>query len=235
MRNGSPEKREYLESRGDTKKVVTEERSRCYTLPKGYMPLDRSASSSSAPYRNYLLRRGLTEEQLGLYRIGYADSGDYAGRVIVPSFDANGCVNFFSARTIHEGIRPTYMLAEATKDIISNEHMVDWTQPVYLVEGIFDEIAVGPQAIALYGKFVFTELIMRLMEKRPPVTYVCLDSDARMAALAILRRLVGYDIKSALVDLPGKDPGVMGGKAVMEVSNDCKPVTGSMGLLGARL
>jgi hypothetical protein len=76
---------------------------------------------------------------------------------------------------------------------------------------------------------------MRLMERRPPVTYVCLDSDAKREAMGILKRLVSYDIKSALVELPGKDPGVLGGKAVMEISNECKPVTGSAGLVGVRL
>ncbi len=235
---GSEEIREYVDSRpaGDAK-IEIEERPRCSTLPEGFIPFGLRGPQSEGPYRTYLMRRGITEQAMALYRMGYVETGDLAGRVVVPSFDAFGSINFWSARTIWNETRPTYKLPHATKDIISNEHMVDWTEPVYLVEGIFDEVAIGSQAIGLYGKFMQTTLAQRLVERRPPMVYVCLDTDARREAMGLMKRLVGYDLTCALVDLPAKDPGSMNEEDIRRVADVARPVTGSAGLVatGGRL
>jgi len=239
MRSGSTEQSEYLNERttGQSAKAVEVEKSRCNSLPPNFTLFGLGSSLVEAPYHRYLSDRGVTDHTVGLYRIGYADIGDMAGRVIVPSFDAFGVINFWSARTIWHDTKPTYKLPQSSKDIVSNEHMVDWTKPVFLVEGIFDEIAVGPQAISLYGKFMQPLLAQRLVERRPPMVYVCLDSDARVEAMSLMRRLVGYDLPCALVDLPGKDPGSMGFDEVMRAAGSAKHVTGSAGLVatGGRL
>lgn len=231
---GSKELREYLESRpakpGTKSTVIEVERPRCESLPPGFIPFRLRGDVSEAPYLTYLRRRGVSDRTIGLYRMGYVETGDLAGRVVVPSFDAVGMVNFWSARTIWD-VRPTYKLPEASKNIMSNEHMVDWTEPVYLVEGIFDEVAIGPQAISLYGKFMQPLLAQRLVERRPPVVYVCLDLDARREAMGLMTRLVGYDLSCALVDLPGKDPGELGLDIVKQAAESARPVTGSAGLV----
>lgn len=234
MVRNSPEWKEYIESRSSAKvAAVTNEKQRCHSLPVGFIPLDVGAPQSSVPYRAYLHRRGITDRTMGIYRMGYVDDGYLSGRVVVPSFDAHGMVNFWSARTIYDRT-PTYVLPDCSKDIISNEHLIDWDSPVYLVEGIFDEIAVGAQGIALYGKYLPQSLTLKLIERRPPVTYVCLDVDARREAIKIMERLVGYDIKAALVDLPGKDPGQLGGHVVEETAQASRHVTGSLGLLATK-
>lgn len=228
---GSKEQREYLEGRQQApQKQEAIERVRCSSLPLGFTPFHLSGDIAEAPYLTYLRRRGVTDRTIGLYRMGYVQSGDLGGRVVVPSFDAVGSVNFWSARTVWD-IRPTYKLPEASKDVISNEHMVDWTEPVYLVEGIFDEMAIGSQAVSLYGKFMQPLLAQRLVERRPPVVYVCLDLDARREAMGLMTRLVGYDLSCALVDLPGKDPGELGLDAVRLAAERARPVTGSAGLV----
>lgn len=234
----SAELREYLAGREEfSGKTETEEVVRCSALPPGFHPICLSGATAEAPYLTYLRRRGVSDRTIGLYRMGYVDTGDLAGRVVVPSFDSLGMVNFWSARTIWPDRKPTYELPEATKDVVSNEHMVNWTEPVYLVEGIFDEVAIGPQAISLYGKFMQPLLAKRLVERRPPLVYVCLDSDARREAMGLMQRLVGYDISCALVELSGKDPGVVGGAEVEKTAEGARPVTGSAGLLsvGGRL
>lgn len=237
MVRGSAEYREYVGERADSplRQPVQEKRPPCTSLPAGFIPLDRRAPRSSAPYRHYLSGRGLSEETVGLYRIGYVDTGELAGRVVIPSFDMNGSVNFWSSRTIHPDVRPAYILPDASKDVVSNEHMVDWSKPVYLVEGAFDEIAVGPQAIALYGKYLPPTLVLRLIERRPPITYVCLDNDAEREAWGIVRRLVGYDIRCAVVDLPGKDPASVTPGQLAQASLLARPISGSAGLVEARL
>ena len=187
-----------------------------------------------APYITYLSGRGVSERTVELYRMGYVDDGWLAGRVIIPSFDRVGSINFWSARSIFPNETLRYRLPANSKDVISNEHMVDWKKPVYLVEGIFDEIAIGPQAIALYGKFMPPRLALRLVEQRPPMIYVCLDADAREEAMKLMMRLVGYDLKCSLLDLAGKDPGDIGETGVVEAITRATVVTGSAGLITAR-
>lgn len=236
MVNGSGEHTEYMDGRPGGKKpgASTEtEKPKCSTLPIGFAPFRLNGAVGEAPYVRYLLDRGVTEGTMGLYRMGYVDSGDLAGRVVVPSFDTFGMVNFWSARTIWPDTRPTYKLPEASKDIVSNEHMVDWTEPVYLVEGIFDEMAIGSQAISLYGKFMQPMLAKRLVERRPPAVYVCLDSDARNEAMGLMKRLVGYDVSCSLIDLPGKDPGSMPSDEIKKAVGLARAVSSSAGLIAA--
>jgi hypothetical protein len=237
MVQGSKEHREYLESKPAAKKSVFArpvevQKPRCVSLPAGFTPIRLSGEAREAPYVTYLRRRGVSDDTIGLYRMGYVDFGPLSGRVVVPSFDALGMPNFWSARSIYPTEKTfSYRLPDASKDVVSNEHLVNWTEPVYLVEGIFDEVAIGPQAISLYGKFLQPLLAKRLVEHRPPVVYVCLDSDARKEALELMEQLVGYDITCALVDLPGKDPAELGLDVVQRVAEESRKVTGSAGLV----
>ena len=236
MVQGSPEHREYLEGRPEGKcRIVHEERPPCNSLPEGYRPFTLNGSRDEAPYLTYLRGRGITEGTVALYRMGYVETGPLHGRVIVPSFDVHGMINFWSARSIHPHETLRYRLPQASKDIISNEHMVDWAAPVYLVEGIFDEIAIGPQAISLYGKFMPQKLALRLVERRPPLVHVCLDSDAVSESRLLLKRLVGYDLPCSLVQLGSKDPSDAGHQAVEAAALSSAQVTGSASLVGYRL
>lgn len=240
MVQGSQVHKEYLESRPSGKRSVFArpvdvQKPKCSSLPVGFVPIRLSGDVQEAPYLTYLRRRGITDHTVGLYRMGYVDTGTYAGRVVIPSFDAVGMVNFWSARSIYPNEKTfSYRLPDASKDVVSNEHMVNWTEPVYLVEGIFDEVAIGPQAISLYGKFMQPTLAKRLVERKPPIVYVCLDTDARLESLELMQRLVGYDIPCALAELPGKDPGAVGLEAVRQAAEQAREVTGSAGLVAVR-
>lgn len=232
MVRGSSTQRDYLSSREDEGVKVSKERPPCTELPAGYRPFVLSGTHTEAPYITYLRGRGITDRTIALYRMGYVDDGFYAGRVIVPSFDRYGSINFWSARSIHRTETLfRYRLPQASKDVVSNEHMVDWSAPVYIVEGIFDEIAMGPQGIALYGKFMQQLLALRLVERRPPMVYVCLDSDARGEAEDLAERLLGYDLTCAIVDLGDKDPAIAGRAAVETSASHATALTGSQHMI----
>jgi hypothetical protein len=49
---------------------------------------------------NYLKRRGITDEMIEKYDIGFALDGEYAGRIIVPSYDKNGELNYFVSQGV---------------------------------------------------------------------------------------------------------------------------------------
>jgi hypothetical protein len=233
----SEEFREYLTFRRGSPILQKEEQEkpRCTSLPEGFTPFALDGGRREAPYLSYLLGRGVTRRTVALYRMGYVDVGRLAGRVVVPSFDSLGMVNFWSARSIYPNEILRYCLPIATKDVISNEHMVDWTRPVYLVEGIFDETAVGSQAIALYGKFALPSLLLRLVERRPPKVNVCLDDDAIDEAWELAMELVGYDLRCSVVRLGSKDPAVAGYDLVHEAERAAPIIVDPVSALRARL
>ena len=47
--------------------------------------------------RNYLKSRGITDEQILKWKIGYCFSGEYRNRIIIPSFDQDGDCSYFIA------------------------------------------------------------------------------------------------------------------------------------------
>ncbi len=126
---------------------------------------------------NYVKKRNITDEMLQKYRIGFCYEGKYANRIIIPSFDDNGEINYFIARSYLTRTKKKYDNPEAPKEIIIwNEHLINWTETIYLVEGAFDSIFL-PNSIALLGKFVSTELFKKLYEKAKKIVIV-LDGDA---------------------------------------------------------
>lgn len=236
---GSKERGEYLSERPiGTQPAVDDELPPCSSLPEGYRPFALGGTRDEAPYLTYLRSRGVTDHTVALYRMGYVDDGHLRRRVVIPSFDQQGMLNFWSARSIDiADPRDTfrYRLPVASKDIVSNEHMVDWSRPVHLVEGIFDEIALGPQAIALYGKFLPPTLALRLVERRPPSVSICLDSDALPEARGLMRRIIGYDIPCSLVRFDGKDPSAIDRSVIEGAIGESPLVTGHIGMMKEKL
>jgi len=69
-------------------------------LPTEYQPL-YSASSTSVianMVKKYLYERGLTDNDFIKYQIGYATTGEFGGRVIIPSYSGSNQLNYFVAR-----------------------------------------------------------------------------------------------------------------------------------------
>lgn len=157
----------------------------------------------------YLGARGITPDDILTYKIGYCESGQYAERVVLPSFDEHGALSFFTARAIWKRMSPPYLHGRFDKDVVFNDLLVDWSRPVTLVEGPFDAIKAGTQAIALQGKQLLPKLLRKILDRRPVVN-VALDDDAFEPALAIAKHLVAQGVDARMVDLGGKkDPGEM--------------------------
>ena len=89
--------------------------------------------------RTYLLNRGFTQRQLWYFRVGAVSSGRYRRRVIIPSFDEEGMLNYFTGRSIDQDATRKYINPRVKRtDIIFNEMNIDWAEELVLVEGPFD-------------------------------------------------------------------------------------------------
>jgi len=164
---------------------------------------------------NYLKKRGITEEIIEKYDIGYAEKGEYAGRIIVPSYDLEGELNYFVARSWYPREKFKYKNPQAPKELlIFNESRIDWNEDIYLVEGVFDGFFV-PNSIPLLGKFVSDLLWETLYDKSQGRIIICLDGDAWLDAVRIYEKLSGGRLygKIDVIKLPkDKDLGDLRGE-----------------------
>jgi DNA primase len=158
---------------------------------------------------NYLKSRGITNEIIEKYQIGFCDKGDYSGRIIVPSYNEKDTLNYFIARAWAGDTRFKYKNPIAEKDkIIFNEHLIDWFKDIYLVEGVFDAFFLD-NSIPMLGKHLSSLLFETIYEKALGNIIICLDGDAFDNAKKLYRELNGGRLygKIKIVELP-KDKDV---------------------------
>jgi len=137
---------------------------------------------------NYIRSRNITDEMLVKYNIGFAYDGEYANRIIIPSYDSENKLNYFIARSYIPRTKMKYKNPDVQKEvIIFNEHLINWDKPIYLVEGAFDSIFV-PNSIPLLGKVMGEFLYSKIYEKAKELIIV-LDGDAWNDAERLFHRL----------------------------------------------
>jgi DNA primase len=190
--------------------VKTVEVERTMSLPAEFVSLcNNNPSLSSIQPRNYLSARGIDKQQILHWKLGYCPTGEYAGRIIAPSFNMDGKVNFFVGRA-YDGHWRKYMNPPANKDIIFNELYIDWEEDITLVEGVFDAVKV-PNSIPILGSSLreASKLFMQIVQNDPRI-YVALDPDVEKKAYKLIESLLRYDIEVYKVPIkPFKDVGEM--------------------------
>ena len=143
------------------------------SLPKEFIPLWNGADRSPE-YKNamrYLQKRDITRTEILKYGIGYCEEGLYRYRIIIPSYDITGTLNYFVGRDYYGG-GMKYKNPRISKDVVGFESMIDWNQPVILCEGVFDAIAIKRNAIPLFGKTLPPQLLKRLVQHKVKKLYL---------------------------------------------------------------
>jgi len=182
-------------------------------LPKEFQSLVTASNTSiiANKIRKYLNERGLTHNDFVKHNIGYTTTGDYGGRIIIPSYSESNRLNYFVGRT-YEGAYFKYKNPEASKDIVFFENHINWNKPVILCEGAFDAMSIRRNAIPILGKSLSPALWKRLLTGTLTDIYIALDTDAQKQALEIAEKLIAAGFRVFLIELLGKDPSDMGFK-----------------------
>jgi hypothetical protein len=159
--------------------------------------------------RRYMFQRGFDELDLLKYQVRFCFTGELAERVIVPSFDLEGNINYFVARSWSSNWK-RYQNPEVPKqNIIFNEFFVKWDKEIVLTEGVFDAMKLGMEhAIPLLGSS-FSEdsrLFKKILEHSPKII-LALDDDE---VGKIYKILTGHGLKVVFFNkLYFKDLGEM--------------------------
>ena len=217
---------EILKLLGDYKGVKNEKDEKTeynVSLPQCYKPLWEK--SDDPLYKNaihYLRQRGISGIDILRYSIGFCSSNGYSNRIIIPSYDADGKLNYFIARDMFPNSKLKYKNPPMSKDTVCFEMFINWNEPIILCEGAFDAIAIRNNAIPLLGKFPSKTLVMRLVEKKVKKVYVALDEDAKQDAIKLSKFLMDYGIETYLLDMKGKDPSELGFKEFWDIIKETK-------------
>ena len=180
--------------------------------PKGINPL-------FGKVKEYARKRGISEGDIKRYNIGYCDSGHYANRIIIPSYDRDNRLNYFIARSVFDEEKFKYKNPPVSKNVIMFENQINWNEPITLVEGVFDAMAVKRNAIPLLGKFVPKTLNDSIYEKQVKSINILLDEDAQDQALKYTMQFQNQGINTKNIKPTDKDASDMG---FTEVNNKLK-------------
>ena len=181
------------------------------SLPEEFVTLTGKTHPLSATHAiKYLEKREVTKEDVMRWKIGYCVRGNYENRIIVPSFDEDGYANYFVART-YNGDWRKYLNPSLSRDIIFNELYIDWDLDVVLVEGVFDAIKTGPNAIPLLGSTLREDSkLFQAIVKNDAAIFLALDPDAEKKTTKLISKLLLYGIEVHKVDVSGyNDVGEM--------------------------
>jgi DNA primase len=193
-------------------------------LPKEFKPLYEPSNSFKRKHAlNYLLNREIRLEDIVKYNIGYCDSGEYQDKIIIPSYDNHGKLNFFVGRSFYE-TKFKHKNPKVSKNIIGFELLINWDTPIILCEGAFDAIAIRRNAIPLFGKSIQSELEKKIIGNSVKKLYICLDSDAIKNAIGLAKKFMSYGIQTHLVALDNRDASELGYEQINKKIYDTPPL-----------
>lgn len=165
-------------------------------------------SSTVYPVRrqaiNYLYNRGISDYMVEKYQIGFCDKGDHAGRIVIPSYNTKGELNYYIARSWDPHSRAKYRNPEAEKEkIIFWESLIDWNKDIFLVEGAFDGLFLE-NSIPMLGKHMSELLFETIYQKAKGNITICLDADAWSNSVKLYHELNGGELwgRIKLIKLP---------------------------------
>ena len=173
------------------------------SLPEEFVSLtSKKVARSGQIAKNYLLNRGLTQEDITFWKVGYCSEGEYGGRIVVPSFNQKGRVNYFVARTYLNDWRK-YMNPQVSKsNMVFNHLYLDFDEDLIITEGIFDAMVAGKNSVPILGSTLKdASLLFQEIVKNDTPVYVALDHDAEKKALMLINKLLKYGIEIHKVDI----------------------------------
>ena len=212
----------------DTTKIEVEKDIKTIIIPKEFVSLS-DVSDNSLDKRQalvYLKKRRVTSSDIQKYNIGYCKTGRYRNKVVVPSYDSNGRINYFIARSFEIDPKQKIDSPSCNKsEMIGFEYYINWNVPVILCEGVFDAIAIKRNAIPLFGKTIPKALMIKLLQPQVKTVYLALDEDAIMESIDHAQRLVDLGKEVYLIQLNGKDPSEIGFEGMIQYLHNAQPIT----------
>jgi hypothetical protein len=200
-------------------------------LPKDFKLLTLANESDpdvKAAWR-YVYSRGLSDRDAWYFKLGISDEPQWKRRIILPSFDASGNLNYFVARAIDKDKKPKYDNPHVDhRSVVFNEINIDWSDPLVLVEGPFDMTKCPDNTTALLGSDFSEqhELFNRILLHNTPIL-LAMDGDMWDTKIPkIYKKLMEYNLDVKVVDVrPWGDPGNMSKQEFLKAIDEAKKIS----------
>lgn len=222
-----------LTGQGGKSDLVTAEveKAQKIELPKDFRLLTLASDIDpdvKAAWR-YIYSRGLTDRDAWYFKFGVSDEPRWKRRVIMPSFDCEGNLNYFAARAIDKDKKPKYDNPDVDKNpVVFNEINIDWSKRIVLCEGPFDLVKCPENSTALLGSDLDErhEIFNKILLHNTPVA-LALDGDMWHKKMPrIVKKFQEYNIDIVVVDVrPWGDPGSMTKAEFERALIEAKPLT----------
>ena len=199
---------ELVELVGEPKysRVKKQDKKDLVRLPDEYKPLWNGGDGIVKRHAlTYMYKRGFTDDDILKHNIGYCDEGKYSNRIIIPSYDSNGGLNFFVGRDFYKS-KLKYLNSFTSKDVIGFDLFINWDEPIILCEGVFDAMSFKRNAIPLFGKTMSKRLHKKILQQKVEKVFLALDDDAKLDAMKISEKLMNEGIDVRKIDLKNGDP-----------------------------
>lgn len=198
------------------------------SLPKEFISLSEVPKGFNPEYKqaiHYLTQRSIDIKDIIKYNIGYCKEGLYGQRVIIPSYNSDGSLNYFVSRSYYADNKMKYKNPPISKNVICFDSQVNWSEPIILCEGVFDAITIKRNAIPLLGKFPSRTLVEKIFMSGITDIIISLDNDAITEALKAAEYFRKQGIHVKMMYLRDKDASDMGYEKFYEELNKAKEFT----------
>jgi DNA primase len=204
------------------------------SLPKGTVVLGLKGKTSDpdlkAAYK-YLTKRGFSRKDMLRWRLMSCSTGSFRRRVIVPSFDSEGNLNYYVARTIDSAKKMKYRNADVSKEeVIFNEVDLDWEKEIILVEGVFDAMKCPENTVPVLGSSLSKKSnLLKMITRYQTPCLVSLDPDMKHKAYKLADLLVSSGCTVRVSFAPhGRDLGELSKEEVSSLISDAIPYNDMM-------
>lgn len=176
--------------------------------PEGFIALWEGSNAQGRAVRPavaYLAKRGVGPPLIAEAHVGCCISGKYAGRVVVPVLDSGmrHWLGWVSRAWAPRAFRPYLNLPGPWRGGVLYNHAaahVATDDPLFVVEGVFDALALWPNAAAVLGKPSASQVDALACATRPVVALLDGDAWEESLALALKLRLLGQ--RAGAIRLP---------------------------------
>lgn len=202
-------------------------------LPPEFMFLAESFNHVNPDVKavlKYAINRGVNKHKLWMLRLGVSLNPEFSRMLILPSYDKDGNLNFYTGRKIDVDTKNSYKYKNALvpkKNIIFNELNLDFSLPLTIVEGPLDLIKTNDNATCLLGSSLTEgmKLFQEIVKNKTDVI-LALDDDAYDKAIKIAKNLSEYDINVKILNTSiAEDVGDMTTSQFQQVYQEAKEIS----------
>jgi hypothetical protein len=192
-----------------------------FGLPKEFISFQKMDKTNPLHIQayTYLKSRKVSDFLIKRDNLGFCLEGFYKNRIVIPSYDSNGKINFYITRAFTNDVEKhqAYKLPQADKkEIIFNEKHINWNSTVYIVEAYFEYTTIPINTIVLLGKSLQDNILSKLIKYKPNVI-IMLNPDAiekrqdfnysktPNSSLEIQERLLNLGLKNVMIQTYNDD------------------------------